>query len=157
MSNSLQPARRLCPWDSPGKNTAVGCHFLLHGIFLTQGSKGISCIGRQIPYHSATWEAQPRQDLNPNLLTSWDLGKLESVAQTNEWVPSSLPETPSLTPDPNSYQWRETRQNRCAAVRSAGHQSNLGAARRAAPGSLHRETRIPKEECLGKVKRLLQP
>ena len=27
-----------CPWDSPGKNTGVGCHFLLQGIFLTQGS-----------------------------------------------------------------------------------------------------------------------
>ena len=26
----------LCPWDSPGKNTGVGCHFLLQGIFLTQ-------------------------------------------------------------------------------------------------------------------------
>ena len=23
----------LCPWDFPGKNTAVGCHFLLLGIF----------------------------------------------------------------------------------------------------------------------------
>ena len=22
--------RLLCPWDSPGKNTGVGCHFLLH-------------------------------------------------------------------------------------------------------------------------------
>ena len=27
-------ARLLCPWDSPGKNTGVGCHFLLQGIFL---------------------------------------------------------------------------------------------------------------------------
>ena len=26
-------------WDSPGKNPGVGCHFLLQGIFLTQGSK----------------------------------------------------------------------------------------------------------------------
>ena len=25
-----QPTRLLCPWDSPGKNTGVGCHFLLH-------------------------------------------------------------------------------------------------------------------------------
>ena len=25
----LQPARLLCPWNSPGKNTGVGCHFLL--------------------------------------------------------------------------------------------------------------------------------
>ena len=30
--------RLLCPWDSPGKNTGVGCHFLLQGIFPTQGS-----------------------------------------------------------------------------------------------------------------------
>ena len=27
-----------CPWDSPGKNTGVGCHFLLQGIFPTQES-----------------------------------------------------------------------------------------------------------------------
>ena len=26
------------PWDSPGKNTGVGCYSLLQGIFLTQGS-----------------------------------------------------------------------------------------------------------------------
>ena len=25
-----QPTRLLCSWDSPGKNTGVGCHFLLH-------------------------------------------------------------------------------------------------------------------------------
>ena len=25
----LQPTRLLCPWDSPGKNTGLGCHFLL--------------------------------------------------------------------------------------------------------------------------------
>ena len=24
-----QPSRLPCPWDSPGKNTGVGCHFLL--------------------------------------------------------------------------------------------------------------------------------
>ena len=29
--------RLLCPWDSPGKNTRVGCHALLQGIFPTQG------------------------------------------------------------------------------------------------------------------------
>ena len=27
----------LCSWYSPGKNTGVGCHFLLQGIFLAQG------------------------------------------------------------------------------------------------------------------------
>ena len=28
-TQGLQPTRFLCPWDSPGKNTGVGCHFLL--------------------------------------------------------------------------------------------------------------------------------
>ena len=36
-SHGLQPTRLLCPWDSPGKYTGVGCYFLLQGIFLTQG------------------------------------------------------------------------------------------------------------------------
>ena len=36
--HGLQPARLLCPWDSPGKNTGVGCHALLQGIVPTQGS-----------------------------------------------------------------------------------------------------------------------
>ena len=34
----LQRPRLRCPWDSPGKNTGVGCHFLLQGIFPTQES-----------------------------------------------------------------------------------------------------------------------
>ena len=46
-SNSLQPrglwpTRLLCPWDSPGKNTGVGCYVLLQGIFPTQGSNSAS-------------------------------------------------------------------------------------------------------------------
>ena len=35
--HGLWPAGLLCPWDSPGKNTGVGCHFLLQGIFPTGG------------------------------------------------------------------------------------------------------------------------
>ena len=33
----MEPTRFLCPWHSPSKNTGVGCHFLLQGIFPTQG------------------------------------------------------------------------------------------------------------------------
>ena len=33
----LWPTRVLCPWNFPDKNARVGCHFLLQGIFLTQG------------------------------------------------------------------------------------------------------------------------
>ena len=34
----LQPTRLLCPWDFSGKNTTVGCDFLLLGIFPTHES-----------------------------------------------------------------------------------------------------------------------
>ena len=54
---------RLCPWDFPGKSPGVGCHFLLLGIFLTQGSN---------PHlqHLFTTEppGEPRQDPRS---TSW--------------------------------------------------------------------------------------
>ena len=33
----VEPARLLCPWYSPGKNTGIVCHALLQGLFLTQG------------------------------------------------------------------------------------------------------------------------
>ena len=62
MSNSLQPhglqpTSLLRPWDFPGKNTGVGCHFLLQRIFSTQGHNLHFLLGRQILYHWATWEA----------------------------------------------------------------------------------------------------
>ena len=43
MSDSLQPlglltTRFICPWDFPGKNIGVGCHFFFQGIFPIQGS-----------------------------------------------------------------------------------------------------------------------
>ena len=41
----------LRPWDSPGKNTGVGCHFLLQGIFPTQGSNPGLLLCRHTPYH----------------------------------------------------------------------------------------------------------
>ena len=37
-----EPTRLLCPWDSPEKNTGVGCHALLQGIFPTPGLKSES-------------------------------------------------------------------------------------------------------------------
>ena len=44
MSDSVRPHRRqptrlLCPWDSPGKNTGMGCHFLLQCMKVKRESK----------------------------------------------------------------------------------------------------------------------
>ena len=50
----LQPARLLCPGDSPGKNTEVGSRSLLQGIFPTQGLNWVAmspAFGRWVPHH----------------------------------------------------------------------------------------------------------
>ena len=50
----------LCPWNSPGKSTRVGCHALLQGIFLTQGSNPSHPHCRQILYCLSHQESSPR-------------------------------------------------------------------------------------------------
>ena len=56
MSDSLwpydnKPTRLLCTWNSPEKDTEVGSHSLLQGIFLTQGSNLGLLYWRQILYN----------------------------------------------------------------------------------------------------------
>ena len=48
--HGLQPTRLLCPWDFPGKDIGLGCHFLLQGIFPAQGSNPGLLHCRQILY-----------------------------------------------------------------------------------------------------------
>ena len=60
MPTLWEPTRLLCPWDSPGKNTGVCCHFLLQRTFLTQLSNPhllrlLDC--KWILYHWAIGEA----------------------------------------------------------------------------------------------------
>ena len=52
--HGLYPARLLCPWDSPGKNTGMGCHSLLQRIFPTQGSNPVSFIAGKFFSHHVT-------------------------------------------------------------------------------------------------------
>ena len=49
--HGLQPTKLFSPWDFPGKNTGVGCHFLLQGIFMTQGSNSCLLFHGWILYH----------------------------------------------------------------------------------------------------------
>ena len=64
MSNSVrphrqQPTRLLCPWDSPGKNTGVGCHFLLQCMKVKSESE-VAQSGRLLatPW-TAAYQASP--------------------------------------------------------------------------------------------------
>ena len=69
--NGVQPTRLLCPWNFPGKNTGVGCHILLQGIFPTQGSN--LCF---LPsgFFATEPPGKPR-----NIITS---GKTHAISQT---------------------------------------------------------------------------
>ena len=64
----LKPIRLLCLWDFPSKNTGVGCHFLLQGIF-------------------------PAQGLSPHLLhlLHWQAGSLALSHQGNHEYARTLP------------------------------------------------------------------
>ena len=55
----LEPARLPCPWAFPGKNTGVGyvCMSFSRGSSQARDPTHVSCIGRWILYHRATWEA----------------------------------------------------------------------------------------------------
>ena len=48
--HGVQPTRLLCPWNSPGRDTGVGSHSLLQGIFPTQESNPGLPHCRQILY-----------------------------------------------------------------------------------------------------------
>ena len=79
------PARLLCPWDSPGDNMGVSCHFLLQGIFLTQGSNPHLLLDRRVLYHWAAGEAhqmaaqksvfsERMNEVGSSLLLQWTVG-----------------------------------------------------------------------------------
>ena len=55
--SGLWPARLVCSWDFPGKNTGVGCQFLLQGIILTQGSN--SCLLRLLHWEAGSLPPEP--------------------------------------------------------------------------------------------------
>ena len=56
--HGLQPTRLLYPWNFPGMNTRVGCHFLPQGIFLIQESNPGLLHCRQILYQ-LSYEGSP--------------------------------------------------------------------------------------------------
>ena len=63
--------RFLHPWDFPGKNTGVGCHFLLQEIFPTQGLKP------GLPHCRQTLYCLSHQGSPPQSKYSWSLNKMD--------------------------------------------------------------------------------
>ena len=78
-------ARLLCPWESPGKNTGVGCHALLQGIFPTQGSNLLSNVSWSGRWVFTTWEV-PRMLFHKwshDLITSIECLSIENCHLTD--------------------------------------------------------------------------
>ena len=69
----------LCPWDFPGKNTGVRCHFLLQGIFLTQGSNlGLLHSGGSPALQADSLSTEPQNTLPTNSIMQ-DTKKAENM------------------------------------------------------------------------------
>ena len=54
-----QPTRLPCPWDSPGKNTGVGCHFLLQCMKVKVKVKSLSRVWLSATPWTAVHQAPP--------------------------------------------------------------------------------------------------
>ena len=90
---TLEPTRFRCPWDFPGKNTGVGCHFLLQGIFPTQELNPSLLHNRRILY-------QLSYKGSPLYITGVDLSSSSNTHILGIFWPSSLICSLHL---PNSY------------------------------------------------------
>ena len=92
MSDSVRPTRLPHPWDSPGKNTGVGCHFLLQCMKVKSESEvAQSCLTLSDP-------------MDRSLLGSSIHGIFQ--ARVLEWVP-----LPSLTNSLRHFQNKMTQRN----------------------------------------------
>ena len=105
--HGLQPARLLCPWDFPHKNTGVSCHFLLQGIFPNQGSNPhLLHLGRWILYPWATWK--PILSPTPHSFFRKGYQKaLSSITCPNPYIPllqhsANVPKVMMLLTNPTS-------------------------------------------------------
>ena len=81
-THGLWPARLLCPWDSPGKNTGVGSHFLLQGIFPTQESNLGLLHCRQMIYR-LSYEGSPKTPSPQKCLGSLRMSELKTSHHTS--------------------------------------------------------------------------
>ena len=91
MSDCLWPhgrqlTRLFCPWDFPGTDTGVGCHFLLQGIFLTQGSNLGPLHCRQTLYWLSSKVRITIIKKTPKITSDKDVEKLEVLHTVDENV-----------------------------------------------------------------------
>ena len=80
--------RFLCPWDSSGKNTRVGCHFLLQGIFPNQESNPGLLHCRQILYQ-LSYKGIPKNSQS-KLKAEWKQSDQLTKYPSTTWISDKL-------------------------------------------------------------------
>ena len=78
----LWPARLLCPWNFSGKNTGVGCHFLLQGIFPSQGTNPGLPHCRWILYQLNHKGSPAGSDGKASACNAGDLGSISGLGRS---------------------------------------------------------------------------
>ena len=97
-----QPTRLPCPWDSPGKNTGVGCHFLLHCYVYFTTIKHLYYVSVQfssVQLLSCVRLCNPMNRSMPGLPVHHQL--LEFTQTHGHWVSDAIqPSHPLSSPSP---------------------------------------------------------
>ena len=70
--HGLQPTRLLCPWGFPGKDTGVVYHFLLQGIFPTQGLN-LGLLHCRWILHWLSYQGSPYNGILPSHWKEWNM------------------------------------------------------------------------------------
>ena len=97
-----QPTRLHCPWDSPGKNNGVSCHFLLQCMKVKRESEvAYACLTLATP-----WTAAPQASLS--IINSQNLPKptsIELVMPSNHHPLSSSSSALNLSQHQGFFKW----------------------------------------------------
>ena len=103
-----QPTRLRCPWDSPGKNTGVGCHFLLQCIKVKRESEVTQSCQTQRPHG-----LQPTRLLRP-----WDFPSKSTGVGCHCLLRRQVHSLPDRKPSMGNMQtvkWNHSRSGRTVA------------------------------------------
>ena len=88
--HGLKPNRLLCPGDSLGKNTGVGCHFLLLWIFPTQQSKWCLLLwhANYLPVCHLRSPKGSGGGINWNMVLTYKMNKMTFILLPGRYCPS---------------------------------------------------------------------
>ena len=130
MSDSVRPHRRQCtrlpyPWDSPGKNTVVGCHFLLQRMEVKSESEAAqSCLTLSYPMDCSLPGSSVHGIFQARVLEWGAIAFSGNDDQVNIILTDPLSRNQSLPKDKTKWE-KENQQKKCTQDISPSVHRNL--------------------------------